>query len=640
MSWGTDNGVAFNSALNAAQAVSGKVFVPQGNFFFGTNVTKDADNIYIQGSGEGLTVLMSGVANGNTLLSFGNTAGPSVRSNIYLEYFTIDMCGNFAWGLSSPWCRNVSYKNIRCINPGTGQFSMLYVGLFSNQNSSWSANNILLENIYIDYAGGGPTWEAITLGFARDVTLVNVSVLNKPSGPGVLTYNSEQVSFVGGHFLKSMVQVSGRGPTTFTGTRFENSYLYIAAADSVTVDPSVTFIGTLANQGTSQSCGVKIDGNYFPAAAPEVPFYITTFPYTWQCKNIVIGGTFQNCNSNAISSGLTTANSVTFLAAYDLTIQGISSQKSFWAGIDVAANYLTVVNNKIYGSGQAGTASVTQNFTLAAKYGIMSDNQSYNDQGTPTATRDVLFNNGYVTYLPNQAWNIGTNNLTINSGVFNFAASGGVISTTNPGNITVSSNFPNLLSANSETLTVPVGGNSNALTIVQNDTTNNPRGIDITQNSAGAAFNVQNNGTGNAAIFLDNSNQTTLTINKNNVGTAISALRNQTNGSGAMAIFNQQNVSDPQDAFQIKNAGTGSSLLVNNQDLSVKGGFVGVGVVTPAASAQLEVASTVRGFLPPRMTSTQRTAIASPAAGLMVWDTTVPGLYVYNGTVWKAATLT
>ena len=40
------------------------------------------------------------------------------------------------------------------------------------------------------------------------------------------------------------------------------------------------------------------------------------------------------------------------------------------------------------------------------------------------------------------------------------------------------------------------------------------------------------------------------------------------------------------------------------------------------------------------LTTTQRTAIATPAAGLMVWDTTVPGLYVYTGTVWKAATLT
>lgn len=58
------------------------------------------------------------------------------------------------------------------------------------------------------------------------------------------------------------------------------------------------------------------------------------------------------------------------------------------------------------------------------------------------------------------------------------------------------------------------------------------------------------------------------------------------------------------------------------------------------SSAYVQIQSTTQGFLPPRMTTTQRTAIASPAAGLMVWDTTVPGLYVYSGTAWKAATLT
>jgi hypothetical protein len=54
----------------------------------------------------------------------------------------------------------------------------------------------------------------------------------------------------------------------------------------------------------------------------------------------------------------------------------------------------------------------------------------------------------------------------------------------------------------------------------------------------------------------------------------------------------------------------------------------------PLASAQLDVNSTTRGFLPPRMTTTQRNAIASPAEGLQVWDTTLKLMFVYNGTTW------
>lgn len=56
----------------------------------------------------------------------------------------------------------------------------------------------------------------------------------------------------------------------------------------------------------------------------------------------------------------------------------------------------------------------------------------------------------------------------------------------------------------------------------------------------------------------------------------------------------------------------------------------------PAASAMLDVQATDRGVLVPRMTTLQRTAIASPATGLLVFDTNTNGFWFYNGTVWQA----
>lgn len=60
---------------------------------------------------------------------------------------------------------------------------------------------------------------------------------------------------------------------------------------------------------------------------------------------------------------------------------------------------------------------------------------------------------------------------------------------------------------------------------------------------------------------------------------------------------------------------------------------VGVGATTPDPSAALDVESTTKGFLPPRMTQVQMNAIANPAAGLIVYctDCTPSGLFVNNG---------
>ena len=65
----------------------------------------------------------------------------------------------------------------------------------------------------------------------------------------------------------------------------------------------------------------------------------------------------------------------------------------------------------------------------------------------------------------------------------------------------------------------------------------------------------------------------------------------------------------------------------------------GVGIsdaaITPDASSMLEIRSTSKGVLVPRMTTTNRTAITSPANGLLVYDTDLQSFYYYNSG-WKS----
>ena len=78
----------------------------------------------------------------------------------------------------------------------------------------------------------------------------------------------------------------------------------------------------------------------------------------------------------------------------------------------------------------------------------------------------------------------------------------------------------------------------------------------------------------------------------------------------------------------------------NNIEIKNADDTFGAGLSVGAAlnaSAILQADSTTKGFLPPRMTTTQKNAMATPAAGLVVYDTTLNKLCVYT-TAWETIT--
>ncbi len=77
----------------------------------------------------------------------------------------------------------------------------------------------------------------------------------------------------------------------------------------------------------------------------------------------------------------------------------------------------------------------------------------------------------------------------------------------------------------------------------------------------------------------------------------------------------------------------GTNSLSERMTIKNDGG-IGIGVSIPNTAALLDLTSTTRGFLPPRMTTTQKNAISTPATGLIVYDTTLNNLCTYNGSSW------
>jgi hypothetical protein len=109
-------------------------------------------------------------------------------------------------------------------------------------------------------------------------------------------------------------------------------------------------------------------------------------------------------------------------------------------------------------------------------------------------------------------------------------------------------------------------------------------------------------------------------------------------GSAQGSFFGQSNTN-----FEQYNWQGGSIIFFTNASVSAgtrrfaieNSGRISIGASNANTSAILDVQSTASGFLPPRMTTAQRDAIATPAAGLIIYNTSTNKHQGYNGTTWN-----
>jgi hypothetical protein len=110
-----------------------------------------------------------------------------------------------------------------------------------------------------------------------------------------------------------------------------------------------------------------------------------------------------------------------------------------------------------------------------------------------------------------------------------------------------------------------------------------------------------------------------------------------TNATTSNILYFENNTPTPK--WHIQMAGSGLDFVetgVNDRMFIQAGGNVGIGTTSPNANAILDVASTTKAFMPPRMTTTQRDNIASPTEGMVIFNITTHVLNYYGTAAWAA----
>jgi hypothetical protein len=596
----------------------------------GLNITKggNGEGLYVNktsGSGNAATII--GTLNATTLVKSGGTSAQilaadgsviTAGTNITISGGTISASGG---GGTTIYTGDGTLSGNRTVTSNGNSLTILggKENIVNNQTALELKTSAINKNLSIFLNNTTTTGKTYEIRSDSDGSF-------RFSQPGIATFfirNSNSKISIGG------VAPTGTADTTIFGYTNNTGAIKITGSNGGAIDGN----GLELFFGSNLSCIYSLDRSGTIWRNIEIAALSTTFRNSGNTTMTLTAAGRLLLGLTAESTFLLDVNGTARVSG-DMLVNGIKVGIGGGNVIGNAALGYEVLNNNTTGNSNVGIGYQALRLNTTGNNNIALGQSAL--YANTTASNNIAIGvNAMSSSTGNTSVAIGNNVLVNNSGSGNIGILG--LTTANTSGVHNIALGVNALIANtSASHNISMGHFSLSLTT----TGGNNIGI------GGGTLYYNLTGTNNTAIGF---NALAGTTTSNNIGlgygagyyiTGGSTINSNPTNSIFIGFNSRANGTTETNQIVIGNTATGlgsNTTVIGNSSTTLTAlyGAVITGGTSANASAQLQADSTTKGFLPPRMTNAQRTAISSPAVGLIVYCTdAVEGLYVYKSMGW------